>query len=80
MNAGSIDYRVLVHHEDGAFWAEVDELPGCFASGETMDELWEALTEAIGMYLSTPGSIARVVEIENRAVTSESVEARVLVC
>src|SRR5450755_1441050 len=25
--------HVDVHHEDGSYWAEVRELPGCFASG-----------------------------------------------
>jgi predicted RNase H-like HicB family nuclease len=36
---------------DGMLWAEVEELPGCFASGTDMDELLEAAAEAIGMYL-----------------------------
>jgi predicted RNase H-like HicB family nuclease len=29
------------------------ELPGCFASGAGMAELHQALTEAIGLYLSS---------------------------
>lgn len=33
-------------------WAEVVELPGCLASGETVDELLEAMEEAIGLYLT----------------------------
>lgn len=48
-------FNVDIHHEDGMFWADVQELPGCFASGESLDELWEALTEAVGMYLSEAG-------------------------
>lgn len=40
-----------VHEENGSFWAEVRELPGCFASGKDLDELAEAVQEAIGMYL-----------------------------
>lgn len=53
----SVTYCVHVHDEgvDG-LWADVEELPGCFASGATLDELNEALREAIGMYLSTPES------------------------
>ena len=36
----TISYTVIVHEEeDGGYWAEVEELPGCFASGETLDEL-----------------------------------------
>jgi predicted RNase H-like HicB family nuclease len=45
-----IEITALVHSEDGMYWAEVPEYPGLFASGETMDELIEALTEAWAMY------------------------------
>ena len=31
--------HVDVHREDGSYWAEVRELPGCFASGATVAEL-----------------------------------------
>jgi predicted RNase H-like HicB family nuclease len=51
-------YTVLIHHEpdqEYSYWAEVEELPGCFASGRTMDELSEALSEAVSLYLSEPG-------------------------
>jgi predicted RNase H-like HicB family nuclease len=48
-------FRALVHEEDGAYWAEVKELPGCFASGRNLDELKEALVEAIAMCLPNGG-------------------------
>jgi len=35
------------HFEDGAYWAQVVELPGCFAAGDTLDELLESLREGI---------------------------------
>lgn len=35
--------------------AEVVELPGCFASGFTEDELYECLLEGISLYLTPPG-------------------------
>jgi predicted RNase H-like HicB family nuclease len=38
--------------DDGMFWAEIKELPGCFASGETVAELIEAAQDAIALYLS----------------------------
>lgn len=40
-----------VHEEGGAMWAEVAELPGCFASGETLDELRASVVEAVSPYL-----------------------------
>jgi predicted RNase H-like HicB family nuclease len=45
------EFRVFIHDEDDAYWAEVEELPGCFASGQTLDELREAVVEAITLYL-----------------------------
>jgi predicted RNase H-like HicB family nuclease len=48
-------YTVRVHHEPGEqLWAEVLELPGVFATGADMEDLRQALTEAISMYLSEP--------------------------
>lgn len=49
------EYRVLVHDGEGSYWAEVDGLPGCFASGQTLDELREAVIEAISLYLAAGG-------------------------
>ena len=43
------DFHAKVYFEAGAYWAEVEELPGCFASGVTETELHEALVEAIRM-------------------------------
>jgi predicted RNase H-like HicB family nuclease len=44
-----IKYSVLVHTEPqaGGYWAEVEELPGCFASGDTLDELDHDVRDAI---------------------------------
>ncbi len=41
---------VEVHDEDGVLWGQVVELPGCFATGESLDELMEALGEAIALF------------------------------
>jgi predicted RNase H-like HicB family nuclease len=46
-----MDYTATIHHEDGSYWAEIPELPGVFASGDTVDELIEGLKEAVGLYL-----------------------------
>jgi predicted RNase H-like HicB family nuclease len=52
---------IAVHEEEGSLWAEVLEMPGCFASGANSEELQLALEEAIGMYLS----------VESQPVTAE---------
>ena len=41
-----MELTVVVHHERESFWSEISELPGCFASGGTLEELREALGEA----------------------------------
>lgn len=41
----------LTWDADGYVFAEVDELPGCFASGRDLVELAEALDEAVALYL-----------------------------
>jgi predicted RNase H-like HicB family nuclease len=50
-----MELTVRVHEEHGSYWAEVVELPGCFASGHTLDELHAALGEAVGMHRDQPG-------------------------
>jgi predicted RNase H-like HicB family nuclease len=46
-------YTVLVHEaEEGGYWAEVEELPGCFASGDTLDELESDVKDAIETYIA----------------------------
>jgi predicted RNase H-like HicB family nuclease len=56
--------HVDVHHEDGSYWAEVRELPGCFASGDTTVELIESVQEAVALYLAPPEGEAPSVSIE----------------
>lgn len=46
-----MEITIVVHQERDGFWAEIDELPGCFASGRTLSELTEAVGEAAGLYL-----------------------------
>jgi predicted RNase H-like HicB family nuclease len=46
-----MDLTALIHTEGDGYWAEVQELPGCFATGDTVDELLEALREGISLCL-----------------------------
>jgi predicted RNase H-like HicB family nuclease len=42
---------VIIHQDGAEYWSEISELPGCFASGRTLSELAEVLSEAVGLYL-----------------------------
>ena len=64
----TMDLTVRVHHEDDSYWAEVVDLPGCFASGDNLDELWEALKEAVAMCLNDSKGSIEVAEL--RVATS----------
>jgi predicted RNase H-like HicB family nuclease len=66
-------YTVRVHHEPGEqLWAEVLELPGIFATGADMEDLRQALTEAISIYLSEPVEL----EDEPGSITEHRMLAR----
>lgn len=71
-----MELKVRVHHEDGSYWAEVVELPGCFASGDTIDELLEGLEEAIALYLedAAPMQPPRRIELAEMTVATSAVE------
>lgn len=46
-----MDQFWIVHADENGYWAEVADLPGCFAAGADLDELVEAVGEAVGLYL-----------------------------
>jgi len=50
-----MELTARIHIEDGSYWADVPELPGCFASGDTLDQLFESLQEGIALYLADDG-------------------------
>ena len=58
-------YTVIVHEEPeddgGGYWAEVEELPGCFASGETLDELDRDVKEAIEAHIAALREVGKPV-------------------
>lgn len=48
----TVKFHVTVHEEDdGSYWSEVEELPGCFASGFSVEELQTATYDAMQLWL-----------------------------
>jgi predicted RNase H-like HicB family nuclease len=43
--------KVIIHEEDGGFWAEVPALPGCYTQADTREELLANLKEAVEGWL-----------------------------
>lgn len=47
-------YTVIVHRaEEGGYWGEVLELPGCASQGDSLEEFRENIREAIEAVLQT---------------------------
>jgi predicted RNase H-like HicB family nuclease len=51
MNEPRTYHLVVFEAEEGGFWAEVAELTGCVAQGETLDELLEDARAAVDLFL-----------------------------
>jgi len=47
-----MNLTVQIHNdEDGGFWAQVEDIPGCLTQGDTFEELEANLQEVIEMSL-----------------------------
>ena len=44
-------FTAQIHQEAGSYRADVPDLPGIFATGDTLDELFESLREGVGLVL-----------------------------
>jgi len=54
-------YTVIVHEaEEGGYWGEVLELPGCVSQGETMDEFRHNIREALEAVLESESQTPRI--------------------
>jgi predicted RNase H-like HicB family nuclease len=51
---GTLDMEITanIRLEDGSYWADIPALPGCFAAGMSLDELFDSLREGIELYLA----------------------------
>jgi predicted RNase H-like HicB family nuclease len=57
-------FDVIIHEaEEGGYWAECPALRGCYAQGESLDEVKENIKEAIELVLE---------EIKNKRLTIPS--------
>jgi predicted RNase H-like HicB family nuclease len=58
-------FRAVVHTETaGGYWAEVPDLPGCFTQGDTLDEVYHNLAEAIAGHLDLEPAAVRISLLE----------------
>jgi predicted RNase H-like HicB family nuclease len=67
-----VTLEAQIHCEDGMYWAEVVDRPGLFASGETLDELKEALVEAWFLYTEDAVASTHIEQIESNSKKKSS--------
>jgi predicted RNase H-like HicB family nuclease len=66
--------HVEVHHENGSYWAEAPQLPGCFAAGQTVADLLDSVEEAVALYLAPaePDELPIAIKLVGLEVTLRS--------
>jgi predicted RNase H-like HicB family nuclease len=64
-----MELTARIHIEDGSYWADIPELPGCFAAGGTLDELFGSLQEGIGLYLADEGEQSGALHVSTATLT-----------
>ena len=47
-------YHFKVHKEGSGFWAKCIELPGCLTEGDSKEELFDNMQDALNTYLEEP--------------------------
>ena len=70
-----MELTARIHIEDGSYWADVPRLPGCFASGGTLDELFESLREGIALYLAGEGEESGPLHVATATLTDHPLTA-----
>jgi len=60
-----MNLKVVIHKEDGEYWAEVPALKGCFTQGETIEDIKINIKEAIEGWFSVdlPSSYDEIIEV-----------------
>ncbi len=56
-------YEIILYwsEEDQVFVAEVPELPGCMAHGETQNDAFQSIQEAMSLWLDTARELGRFI-------------------
>jgi predicted RNase H-like HicB family nuclease len=70
-----MELTARIHAEDGSYWADVPELPGCFASGDTLDELFESLQEGVALCLADVGAPVDQLHVATATLTDRPLTA-----
>jgi predicted RNase H-like HicB family nuclease len=73
-------YHFEIHQEnDGGYWAECIELPGCVTEGDNYEELYENMQDALNTYIYEPANSTKLAALpdENIKTSADVVEVPV---
>lgn len=70
-----MELTARIQIEEGSYWADVSELPGCLASGDTLDELFESLREGVALYLADEGEQGGPLRVATATLTDSPLTA-----
>ncbi len=65
-------YHFKIHKEANGFWAECVELNGLLTQGDSKEELWENMQEALNMYLQEPAESNYLAALPNAKLSKKS--------
>lgn len=78
MSMSALEFKVTIHNEDGTLWATVDQYPGAFGTGDTLDELVDSLAEALALVIP-PEELAAAARLSSMdPVQPEHADTRML--
>lgn len=72
-----MELTARIRVENGSYWADVAELPGCFASGSTLDELFESLREGVAVYLDDDNESRGPLQVATATLTDKPADGHV---
>lgn len=62
-------YHFKVHKEGAGFWAECLELPGCLTEGDSREELFENMQDALNTYIEEPKDSKYLANMPDDSIT-----------
>ena len=71
------NWTVILHEaQEGGYWIDVPQLPGCISQGETKEDALKNIKEAIELYIETIGETKyREIKNSNISISEVSVGA-----
>lgn len=68
-------YHFKIHKEEKGFWAECLEIPGCVTQGDSEEELFANMQEAVNMCLEEPENSENLASLPREYKVSRTVVA-----